>query len=85
MTVRKYHVNQVSFKSKFEALLILPLFVCLANTKGNKRSRTRTDSYSAGQSVGGYIHGRLEVLSPFVQCFWNRVSFVIAIRKHDLQ
>lgn len=23
-----------------------------ANTKGNKRSRTRTDSYTAGQSVG---------------------------------
>lgn len=24
----------------------------LANTKGTKRSRTRTDSYTAGQSVG---------------------------------
>lgn len=30
---------------------ILPVWLT-ANTKGNKRSRTRTDSYTAGQSVG---------------------------------
>lgn len=36
-------------------LLTLPSFLSLANTKGNKRSRTRTDSYSAGQSVGGCV------------------------------
>lgn len=30
----------------------LDFMTFLANTKGTKRSRTRTDSYSAGQSVG---------------------------------
>ncbi|KAG8505591.1 Serine/threonine-protein kinase mTOR [Galemys pyrenaicus] len=39
-----------------------------ANTKGNKRSRARTDSYSAGQSVGGCRRGRLRALPLPIQC-----------------
>lgn len=36
-----------------DALLTCFFFLFLtANTKGNKRSRTRNDSYTAGQSVG---------------------------------
>ena len=48
--IKGKYISQVF--SKFEALFNLLFFLSLANTKGNKRSRTRTDSYSAGQSVG---------------------------------
>lgn len=67
MVVRKHRLNQISFKWQLEALFILSLFLSPANTKGNKRSRTRTDSYSAGQSVGGCIPWEIADSVPFVQ------------------
>lgn len=82
MVVRKHHVNQVSLKSKFETLFILSLFLSLANTKGNKRSRTRTDSYSAGQSVGESLPRETAAsVRSCPECVLNRASFVIAVRK----
>lgn len=66
--------------------LILPFFLSPANTKGNKRSRTRTDSYSAGQSVGGCLPWETaESVPSCPECFQNRVSFVTAFRRNDLK
>lgn len=54
----KFFSNQ-----SLKRFLTLLFFLSLANTKGNKRSRTRTDSYSAGQSVGECCR----LCPPFVQ------------------
>jgi hypothetical protein len=69
---------QPSFQSKFEELYNT-FFLCLANTKGNKRSRTRTDSYSAGQSVGGCPSGEMAAPVPFLRVLLEWGSLSVAI------
>lgn len=51
---------------------ILPVSLT-ANTKGNKRSRTRTDSYTAGQSVGESTKYKVWPQLPPAFCLlWER-------------